>query len=283
MGKHVAFTSLIPALVEKNGEPIQLYTPYTGVFAYNPNVKMAFESTTLPLALPEIIDGEVVFVEPYKSNFVVGKQHLIESYCDLLGVEYNKETMVPQMFTEDCTEEAEAALKNIGVDKDEKFILLQLFGGQTTQGYNPNQAYTAGGASGRNYHPYLAQQLVDLFTEKFPDYKIVKWGLPNEPMLNNVIPLDTHYRNMHQIAGWANSFITSDSSLHHIAKAAGTSGVVIYGDTRFSQFGYETDENINFWCHNEWNDKVDVMDPRNVLVDPNTICSIFEDRFYNEG
>jgi hypothetical protein len=54
IGKCTAFTALIPKLADKAGEGIQIYTPYIDVFAFNPDVAMAYEQS-LPLNDPRIM------------------------------------------------------------------------------------------------------------------------------------------------------------------------------------------------------------------------------------
>ena len=41
----------------------------------------------------------IFYCEPYKSNFQFGKQHIIESYCEHHGVEYDK-SMLPKLYTD---------------------------------------------------------------------------------------------------------------------------------------------------------------------------------------
>ena len=80
VGKCVAFTSLIPKLVEKAEQKIQIHTPYVDCFAHNPGILNVFDG---PFNHPEILKSDNIFYcEPYKSNFVFGKEHLIQSYCN---------------------------------------------------------------------------------------------------------------------------------------------------------------------------------------------------------
>jgi hypothetical protein len=96
VGKCATFSALIPKLKEKS--EIQIYTPYIGCFASNPDVKLVLEQT-LPLQDARIMaSNNIFYCEPYKSNFQFGKQHIIESYCEHHGVEYTP-SMVPKIYT----------------------------------------------------------------------------------------------------------------------------------------------------------------------------------------
>ena len=136
VGKCTAFTALIPQLKKKS--EVQIYTPYLGCFGGNPDVKIAFEGT-IPLTHPDIMASDnLYYSEPYKSNFQFGKQHLIESYCELHGVKF-KSSMKPKIYTEQYKEKVAEWLK---VNKIGKYILIQLSGGQPQMGFNPNNQYT---------------------------------------------------------------------------------------------------------------------------------------------
>jgi hypothetical protein len=138
IGKCTAFTALIPKLADKAGEGIQIYTPYIDVFAFNPDVAMAYEQS-LPLNDPRIMASDnVLYCEPYKSNFALGKQHLIESYCELFGVDYEP-TMVPKLYTTHLRERADEWLEKNGVTG--KYIMVQFSGGQTPVGWNAGNNY----------------------------------------------------------------------------------------------------------------------------------------------
>lgn len=271
LGKHVAFTSLVPKLKQKYGE-LQIFTPYVNVFAFNPDVKMAFDSSTLPLRHPDIIDGDIVFAEPYKSNWQKGQQHLLESYAELLGVEYDPATDVPKMYTENEQENVAKVKEQLELDK---FIVVQFTGGQTSIGFNPQQQYVGGTAAERNYPTYLAQVLINVFKEKYPDIAVLNWGMPNEPQYFNAIPLDIDFRIMHELAKDSLGFIGTDSSLQHIMKAAGKSGVTIHGETAFHQFGYDTNTRMNAFAMDKWDANIDTQDPRTVMVDPHTAVEMF--------
>ena len=74
-------------------------------------------------------------------------------------------------------------------------------------------------------------------------------------------------------------FISVDSCLNHFARSAGRKGVVIWGGTRWTQFGYKQNININNWWNkwDEWdNEWYEPQDPRNIMVEPNVVIEHFE-------
>ena len=75
IGKQVAFTAIIDALVKKDKEKIQIHSPYVDNFGGNTNVKFALDGNTIPHTDKRIIDSQnICFCEPYKANFIKGEQ-----------------------------------------------------------------------------------------------------------------------------------------------------------------------------------------------------------------
>jgi len=270
VGKCTAFTALIPELKKKS--EVQIYTPYIGCFGGNPNVKMAFEGT-IPLTHPDIMASDnLYYCEPYKSNFQFGKQHLIESYCEHHGVKYDK-SMKPKIYTEQYKEKVDEWLK---VNKIGKYILIQLSGGQPQMGFNVNNQYVNINPN-RNYPPFLAQQVVDMLREEYPDTTIVNCVLPNEPHFNGTIRCDLHWTHIHEMLKGAEGFISIDSCLNHFSASAEKHGVVVWGSTRWTQFGYSHNKNLQFHMNDKWDEtKYVESDPRNVMVEPKLIIDSFK-------
>jgi len=270
VGKCTAFTALIPQLKKKS--EVQIYTPYIGCFGGNPDVKMAFEGT-IPLTHPDIMASDnLYYSEPYKSNFQFGKQHLIESYCEHHGVKY-KTSMKPKIYTEQYKEKVAEWLK---VNKIGKYILIQLSGGQPQMGFNPNNQYTNINPN-RNYPHFLAQQVVDMLREEYLDTTIINCVLPNEPHYQGTIRCDLHWTHIHEMLKGAEGFISIDSCLQHFSASAEKHGVVLWGSTRWTQFGYSHNKNLQFHMKDDWDEtKYVESDPRNVMVEPKLIIDSFK-------
>jgi len=271
VGKCAAFTALIPKLREKS--EVQIYTPYIGCFASNPDVKLVLEET-LPLQDARIMASDnLYYSEPYKSNFQFGKQHIIESYCELHGVKYNK-SMLPKLYTEYHSKSVkEWLIKN----KIGKYLLIQFSGGQPQMGFNANNKYTNINPN-RNYQPFLAQQVVHMLREEYPDATIIDCTLANEPAYMDTIKAsDLHWAQVHELLKNAEGFVSIDSCLNHFSPSAEKQGVVVWGSTRWTQFGYEQNKNLQFHMGNEWDEgKYNDSDPRNNMVEPKLIIDEYK-------
>jgi hypothetical protein len=268
VGKCATFSALIPKLKEKGD--VQIYTPYIGCFASNPDVKLVLEQT-LPLQDARIMASDNIFYcEPYKSNFQFGKQHIIESYCEHHGVEYDK-SMLPKLYTEHLKENVDKWLDKNNI---KKYILVQFSGGQSPLTYNgqynninPN----------RNYQPFLAQQVINMLKEEYKDATIIDCTLPNEPSYLNTVKCDLHWSEVHELMKDAMGFVSIDSCLQHFSPSANKHGVVVWGSTRWTQFGYEHNKNLQFHMGNEWDEaKFNDSDPRNNMVEPQIIIDNFK-------
>ena len=270
VGKCVAFTSLIPKLRKKS--EVQIYTPYIDCFAGNPDVKMAFEST-LPLQDPRIMASDnIYYSEPYKSNFQFGKQHLIESYCKLHNVDFDK-SMKPKIYTDRHKDSVKEWL-----DKNEikKYILIQLSGGQSKWNYADGVQYQNINPN-RNYQPFLAQQLINMLLEEYKDTTIINCVLPNEPHYQGTIRCDLHWSQIHEMLKGSEGFVCIDSCLNHFSASAEKHGVVIWGSTRWTQFGYSHNKNLQFHMTDKWNEEKFIdNDPRNNMVEPKLIIDEFK-------
>ena len=270
VGKCTAFTALIPELRKKS--EVQIYTPYIDCFAGNPDVKLALEQT-LPIQDPRIMQSDnIYYCEPYKSNFQFGKQHIIESYCEHHGVKYSP-SMRPKLYTEQHKDSIDKWLKDKEISK---YILIQFSGGQPKWNYADGAQYQNINPN-RNYQPFLAQQVVNYLKEEYKDTTIIDCTLPNEPGYLNTIKCDLHWAQIHELLKNAEGFVSIDSCLQHFSASVEKAGVVIWGSTRWTQFGYSHNKNLHFHMGNRWNESKFIdSDPRNNMVEPKIVIDNFK-------
>jgi ADP-heptose:LPS heptosyltransferase len=270
VGKCTAFTALIPELRKKS--EVQIYTPYIDCFAGNPDVKLALEQT-LPIQDPRIMQSDnIYYCEPYKSNFQFGKQHIIESYCEHHGVKYSP-SMKPKLYTEQHKDSVDKWLKDKEIGK---YILIQFSGGQPKWNYAENVQYQNINPN-RNYQPFLAQQVINYLKEEYKDTTIIDCTLPNEPGYLNTIKCDLHWAQIHELLKNAEGFVSIDSCLQHFSASVEKAGVVIWGSTRWTQFGYSHNKNLHFHMGNRWNESKFIdSDPRNNMVEPKLVIDNFK-------
>lgn len=270
IGKNAAFTSLIPKLSLK--EKIQVITPYIDCFSGNPGVINTYDFSLYGYSHSDVISSSnnIICPEPYKSNFLFGKKHIIESYCDMVGLQYNND-IVPKLYTDHFYDSMIKLLSELKVYG--KYMMVQFTGGQPPVNYLENQHYKNVDFL-RNYPDYLAQRVINLLKESFPDVTIVDATLPNQPSYNNAIKWNsTYWILFHEALKYAEGFISIDSCLNHFSASTRTPGVVLWGSTKPTQFGYTHNTNMQYFMKpNRWdNRRYNRDDPRNVMLDPEEI------------
>jgi len=274
IGKCVSFTALLPKLSEKSKEQVQIVTPYIDVFAGNPFVKMCYDEGSIPLDDPRILESDnIIYCEPYKSNFVKGDDHILKSYSDLLGVSYDV-NIRPKLYTDHLKPDVDRWLEERSI---KKYMLVQFTGGQTPIGWNISNPYTSSNP-GRNYPHYFAQGIINTLAQGYPDITIIDVTLPNEPRYANSIKCDLPWPYIHEFLKRSEGFIAIDSMLQHLAASAGVQGVVLWGNTRWTQFGWIHHKNMSYHDKNKFNTyyKMDISDPRNIMIDPQDVINTFE-------
>ena len=251
VGKCTAFTALLPKLKKKS--EVQIYTPYIDCFALNPDVKLALEQT-IPLQDPRIMASDNIY------------------YCEHHGVQFDK-SMTPKLYTE---QHKLSVTKWLGDNNIGKYIMIQFSGGQPKWNYGDNVQYTNINPN-RNYQPFLAQQVINMLQEEYPDTTIINCVLPNEPHYQGTIRCDLHWAQIHEMLKGSEGFVSIDSCLQHFSASTKTHGVVIWGSTRWTQFGYSHNKNMHFHMKKDWDESKFVdSDPRNNMVEPQLIIDNFK-------
>jgi hypothetical protein len=181
--------------------------------------------------------------------------------------------MVPKLYTD---HHKDSVKKWLTKNEIGKYIMIQFSGGQPRANFNANNQYTNLNPN-RNYQPFLAQQVVDMLREEYKDTTIINCVLPNEPHYKDTIRCDLYWTHLHEMLKDAKGFVAIDSCLQHFSPSANKSGVVIWGSTRWTQFGYSHNKNMHFHMKNKWDEaKFNDSDPRNNMVEPKLIIDQFK-------
>ncbi len=289
VGKQVAFTALLP-YIKKQYKKIYIVSPYKHIFESNPYVTEVFnfgEDIYQSLVLRE--DVKVLYKEPYSNERFIKKQcHLLEAWAeelDLGNIDLN--SLKPELY---LTKKEKEQAKKV-YEQMTPFILIQMTGGQSPVSFDENNQaqYNSCEPVKRNY-PYY-KELVQEIYKKYPDYNIVRYALPNEPMPDELVDIvktiePIPFKLYHDIIQKADGVVCIDSSLQHIASSAGKKCVVIWGDTQPEHFGYTLhinlrEENLNKTpyfkplgpsnSHVEFPDVEDVMDSLEEVITPNIL------------
>jgi ADP-heptose:LPS heptosyltransferase len=235
LGKNIAATSVIRSYkkVYSDSELI-VVSAYPDVFQNNPNVLRSYQLGNAPYFYQDFIldkDVEIFAHDPYKTtSHITKKQHLIDTWCEMIGVENDKKT--PDIFFN--MREKEIA-RTLLPNTEKPIIIFQPFGGSQVQ--ELPYSWT------RDIHPLVAQQIVNRLADT---YTIIHICHEHHPKLNNVVRIDkiVNKKILTALLSHTNKRILIDSSLQHAAAAMGLPSTVVWVATDPKLFGYNIHNNI---------------------------------------
>ena len=243
IGKHVMFSSLIEKLSEKDGEKIMIVSAYPDLFKYHPKVEVSanFPEAGFYDKYVKGTDNNIIYREPYLSNYAKGETHFIKELAELLEVEYDND--VPDIYVDKyALEESERFVENFP-----KFIAVQFSGGQSPLGFDKTKPFFNNGQL-KDYPRDRAQDVVNMIAKDYPDYKILNYALPNEQTANleNAISIESPYLFYVALLTRCKAYIGIDSSLQHFAanRYNQNKGIVLWGSTGPQSLGYEKNFNL---------------------------------------
>ena len=243
IGKHVMFSSLIEKLSETSNEKIIIVSAYPELFKFHPKVEISasFHEPGFYEKYIQNTDNNIIHTEPYYSNYVKGKTHLIEEWAKLNKIEYTKD-LLPDIYIDDFAVEESKRF----VSERKQFIITQFSGGQSPINMDVNRPHISM-TQKRDYPRELAQNLVFQLNKKYPDITILNYALPNESTYNlqGTIQIEAPFLFYVSLLQYCKTYICIDSSLQHFAanRFNKKKGIVLWGGTDPICLGYE--KNIN--------------------------------------
>tara|TARA_A100001015_G_scaffold274426_1_gene330795 strand:+ start:53 stop:952 length:900 start_codon:yes stop_codon:yes gene_type:complete len=235
LGKIIASTAVIKNIQEKYPEhKIIVLTPWPEVFLNNPRVYRVFKSGNTPYFYRDYLEGRESIVlkgEPYfNTNHLYGKNHLIQSWCELYDLPFDGNIKPELYFTA-----AEQSYYATNLSGDKPLLVMQTTGGS----YVDEKQYSWT----RDLPQQQAQILADNLSQKF---KIIHISRKNGYQLNNVHRVDEvqNKRTFMSILLRSEKRLLIDSCLQHAAAAFDLPSTVCWIGTSPTVFGYKTHTNI---------------------------------------
>jgi FkbM family methyltransferase len=232
IGKSIAATAVCKAI--KHQYPLSqliVITHYPEVFFGNPNIYRVLHHNNLSYFYEDYIQGQEVMTflhNPYfETSFVNQSGHLIKVWCEMFGIQYNKEQ--PELFINN----RELAFYGNQFRSEKPIFVIQTNGGAANQ---PNKySWT------RDLPLGVAQQIVNLFAR---DYAIVHIRREDQPALQNTIPVQGDFRAMATLISMSEKRLFIDSFAQHAAAALNKPSTVCWIGNNSEQFGYQIHTNI---------------------------------------
>jgi len=238
IGKHIAATAVVECYRKSNTKSeIIVVCAWPEVFLNNSFIDRVYKIGSVPYFYRDFIHGKEVEIfaqEPYKTTSHITKQsNLIETWCKLIGVEYNGEK--PRLTLN--FREREIASKVISNTTNKPVLLFQPFGGPGKEHQSTPYSWT------RDIHPGIAQLLVDRLSEK---YHVVHVCYDFHPQLHGCTRVDQVLQKkvLFGLLEQSQARLLIDSSLQHAAAALGLPSTVVWVATQPEIFGYSMHNNI---------------------------------------
>ena len=290
LGYNISLIRTIAFLKKKDPSiKVSVCTPYWDIFASSSVFETVYKAEEFRDFIFDAKEkgAKIIIHRLYDDeDFIYKKVNYSEAWCKLLGftdVLPKKDTegngtslpLELDLLNTKFPNALETKNKIISELKGQKFIFVQFWGGQSPLGLN--QGYNIETESLKRAYPInLAQQFISKFKEAHPDVAIIQYTLPNEPKLEGCITFEAPYVVYYLLSKEKSclGFVSIDSSLQHLI-SGNCPGVVIWGHTLPTSFGYLMNDNIVQKCRREdilyftqlgaSGAKIDYIDPAELL------------------
>lgn len=234
LGKNIASTSLLSSIKEKYPDRKVIMTvSYPEIFVNNPDIYRVYSLGNIPYFYQDYIEDKDVLVFRQEGYFQTGhitkEKHLINNWCDILGVEYKKQTPVINFNL------VQKRMINLW-RRDRPILLLQSNGGPMED--SKIYSWT------RDMPPMLVRGIVERYKDK---YHIVQVCRNKEEVINGVD--EAYYQPMSNfelftLLAATNKRVLIDSCLQHAAAALNLPSTVLWIGTSPNVFGYDLHSNV---------------------------------------
>ena len=239
IGKHVAATAAISAYKKSNPyRDIVIVCAWPEVFLGNDDVSRIYRLGHVPYFYEDFIydkDVEVFAHDPYRqSSHITKKKHLAATWCDMIGTKYNGEK--PKIHF-NLREKDLVDPELTKIEKTKPLLIFQPFGGPGKDHQPHNYSWV------RDIHPNIAQQLVNVLSEK---YIIIHVCYNFHPQLEKVIRFEKECskKELFNLLRFSDKRLLIDSALQHAAAAMELPSTVVWVGTSPDTFGYKLHNNI---------------------------------------
>lgn len=238
IGKNIAFTSLIPSIIKREGS-ICIESAYPEVFIGQQGVTMIYSSIEPKDPRKFYSHFKNIYAwDPYIGNMWKPDIHLVDAWATMLNLDVDSKKLYPNVSVDISDDEKKQIDEILGEDE---FFVIQISGGQSPYDikdkdnipqYENNQM-----RAGRNFG--VIDPLVAELKEKFPDCKMIQFGLPNEPAIKDAERLGLNYVQWMYVFRKAKFFVGIDSMMQHYMAGIKKPGIVFWEMNTPEQFGWK--------------------------------------------
>ena len=229
VGKHLQFSSLIPAIHKKYEQKLSITSAYPETLKNCPEVALSNCTHVDPIVATWKTYynkyDKIFYFNPYLGNFLKGDIHITTEWSNLYEIKIDD---VRPNF--EINKEREKIIHSSILELG-KFIL--------SNAYNVEN-------QGRNYK--YGQELINILKEEYPNINIIVFKHPNEQeeYLGETKSIFNTREDFMILSKYCLTFICIDSALQHMVSNIkfNKKGIVLWGATEPHRFGYENNVNI---------------------------------------
>lgn len=231
LGKCIAATAVCSAIKKKYPDSdLIVVSGYPETFLNNPNVKKSFGFGNVQYFFEDYIENKDVLVfkhDPYdETSYIKEEKHLIEIWCELLGLEYQGE------FPEFFMTKREIDTFQRQVQSDKPIMILQ----------------SNGGADGNKKYSWardLPFEVTGKIIEEFKsDYNIFHVKREDQLGFQHTIPLTASLRQILAVSLLSSKRLVIDSFMQHALAALRMPSVACWIANKPKVFGYNLHTHI---------------------------------------
>jgi uncharacterized phage-like protein YoqJ len=233
LGKNIAATSLVSSIKQKYSDrKFIIIASYPEIFLNFPEVHRVYATGNTPYFYQDYIEEKDTLVFRQEGYFQTGhiskQQHLIESWCQLLDLEYTGQQ--PVLLPNLVQKRASTAWM-----RERPVMILQTNGGPL--GDDRLYSWT------RDMPPAIANQIAQYYSK---DYHIIQICRNEKEIIPGVESITQPLSNFELISALAVSQkrVLIDSSLQHAAAALKLPSTVLWIGTSPKVFGYDLHTNV---------------------------------------
>lgn len=234
LGKNIAATALCKDVKEAYPDrKFIMVVSYPEAFLNNPYIDRVYNLAQAPYFYEDYVQDKDVIIcrhEPYnQTGHITKTKHLIENWCDLLGIEYKEQQ--PVVYANFVQRQL------VGLWKRDRPVLVIQTGGGPIQGQKYSYSWT------RDMPQDIAQSIVNKYKNEYHIFQITR---PDGYRLEGTERIDQPLSNIELFAILveAQKRILIDSCLQHAAAAFKLPSTVFWVGTSPTVFGYSLHNNI---------------------------------------
>lgn len=231
IGKCVAATAVCEVIKKKYpNSNLIVISGYPEVFINNPNVNRAYNFGGFTYFYEEYVENKELLVfahDPYlQTEHIQQKEHLLKTWCNLFGLEYNGE--LPKIYLSKI--ERTSFMNKFVTDKP--ILLIQPNGGiQTELKYSWS----------RDLPINVVHEIINYFRH---DYNIVHIKREDQLIYENTFPVSGNFRELAALIELSDKRLFIDSFAQHTAVSLGKKSTVCWIANSPKVFGYDMNDNI---------------------------------------